>query len=252
MSIFFKRMHDTMNPGEDSIWCPIPEFVRSAIERWQQMLVSAVPVAKLNEKLQIVMMTGLYEFERDLASIINAASRATPAQAMLMKLEARIVNELETALVVTVLCQELIDLHEQLRSVVSYPVDIRGSFSPCVEIARFENLTGSVEGLTEIEAHGITGVQWLVSEIHAGTDLSFCKCGLLGHSPITFSADSVGDKIFEKAAGMSTMDMASGGVLLGVNEFSIDIDDEDEDDEEDEDGWMARALAFTENLEGEY
>lgn len=251
MSIFFKRMHDTMNPSEDAIWCPIPDEVQAAIKRWQQMLVSAVPVAKLNGNLVIGMMAGLFNFDRDLPKIINTASHATPAQAMLLRLESRRINEITTSLVITVDCPELKELHDRLQGVVAYPVDAMGPYIACIEIARFDNMVNDLEGLQDIEAHGLTRVKWIISEIYAGTEHSYCECGLLGHVPMKLGVESIGSTIFEKAAGMSTMDMASGGALLGGNDFSIDVeDDEDEDDEESEDGWMARALEFTDSLEG--
>lgn len=252
MDIFFKRMHDTMNPGEDAVWCPVPKSVQSAIKRWQTVLVDAVPVAKLSRKLSIVMMTGLFRFERDLPAIINAASRATPMSAMLTNLQIRRVNELETALVIQVDCPELCDLHAQIAGVVAYPVDVSGPYRPCIEIARFENMiVQSIEGLENIQASGITNAKWIIDEILAGTEKSHCECALLGHSPLTFSVDGVGDSVFGKAAGMSTLDMASGGGLMNT-EFSIDIEDDDDEEDESDEGWMARALDLADVLEGEY
>jgi hypothetical protein len=253
MNPFFQRMLSTTNPSEDCIWVPLPDHVQAVIRRWQLMLVQAVPVAKLNGNLCIGMMQGLFNFEKDLAAIIRTASSATPMPAMLTTLEARRINELETALAIRVDCPELCDLHERMTGVVSYPIDISGSYAPCVEIARFENPMLDIQVVDELEAAGIKGCKWIIDEIHAGTAVSFHPCACLGHAPLRFSVPDVGRGMFGKANGMSTLDMESGGLLMNP-EFSIDIDDDDDEEEDDEpdDAWMTRALDLSESLDSEY
>lgn len=253
MDRYFQRMLRTMIPGDDCIWVQVPSDVQSAIRRWQEILVSAVPAAKLNGNLCIGMMDKLLAFDRDLAAIIRTSANTTPMQAMLTTLETRRVNERESSLVICVDCPELIDLWDRLTGVVAFPVDISGKYSPCIEIARFENLMIDLEGLDQIEARGVKGCKWIIDEIQAGTPDSFAQCALLGHSPMRFTLAEPTDSCFKKSSGMSTLDMESGGLLLG-GEFSIDIDDnnDDEDDEESDDAWMLRALDLSESLDGEY
>jgi len=248
MQEFTKRVQQIRMPSDDCIWICIPEHVEQAIERWQAMFEEAVPVARINGKLCIGVILGLFNFERDLQSISRVAAQTTPMQAMLTCLEWRSVNPAVKSLVINVVCPELLDLHTNLTGVVSYPVQLEG-FSPAIELLRVDS---TLDLPCDFEAFGMTGCKWIIDHIVAGNENSHIECALLGHTPMRMTVDGIGDSIFGKsAAGMSTLDMESGAGLIDT-EYSIDIDDDDEEDDDDDDNqWLARAMEMTETLDSE-
>lgn len=248
MREFTKRVQQIRMPSDDCIWICIPEHVEQAIQRWQTMFEQVVPIARINGKLCIGVILGLFNFERDLQAISRAAARTSPMQAMLTNLEWRRVHPAESALVVNVDCPELLELHKDLTGVAAYPVQLEG-FSPAIELIRVDS---AINLPSDLEAFGITGCSWTIDHIIAGNDHSHIECALLGHTPMRLTVDGIGDSIFGKSAlGMSTMDMESGGVLVDT-EYSIDIDDEDEDEDEDDDSkWLTRAKDLADNLDRE-
>jgi hypothetical protein len=252
--IFFRRMVATLNPSDACVWVPLPDKIIDAIRRWQAMLEQAIPIAKLNDDLKISMIEGLYSPSEAIGPILSAAANSPPMLATAMRFEERRVDQNRTDLVITVECPDLCDLHQRITGCVAYPVGV-GVFTPCIHIASFENAMIDFAVFNELKAAGVIGVNWIIEFINAGTPHGYKPCIFYGHAPMRFVATTSETALFGKAAGMSTLDMESGGGLVDT-EFSIDIaDEEDEDNEEedkDDDAWMNRAIELSETLDGEY
>jgi hypothetical protein len=253
--VFFKRMLAMKSPKQGSVWVRLPPAIEDAIRRWQSMFVQAIPIAKINHDLRIAVIAGIPDLNECVDHIAKVASYTTPMRAVAMRFDTKRINELQTALVITVDCPDLQELHRSIAADVTYAIEPL-MYAPCIVVATFENITIDDHVLNDLKASGIIGVDWIINELKVGTSLEERDCPFYGHAPMRFGATTPDTSLFGKANGMSTLDMESGGALIDT-EYSIDIDDDDDDDDDDEDdedddAWMSRALGLSDTLDGGY